>query len=285
QARHDSILQYAQDHPANTLPEFFSRIFTQVPASPQIVAVLPFGVKGTGNLDYNASIMAAEYFIAELSKDPHYQVLDRASMEKIQAALSQDPELAPDTQVAQAGEKAAAQWVLVGTVGFLGDNQIFSAHLVQVETGEVFSAATALVGDKEVREDYLNSVGTRLAPSSAMWRSLLFPGWGQIYAHHTIHGAMWSALAVGATAYTIWAINHYPTQEVKFQMGLTSSATNQRNVAIAMLASVWTVNLIDTWIVAHQENNRVKTSYFSSQVAIAPLIKENSAGLLLAGRF
>jgi TolB-like protein len=309
-ARRDSLWTFARSSPGQALPDLFSRLIPKdLPAMRQSIAILPFQVEGAKTESgYNPGTMAAEYGVAQYSKDPRFAVVEREGLNRLlqEQALGQSGAL-DDSGAVRAGKLLAVKYLVTGTVRVDGAKQEFAARMVSVETGEIVSAAVASCSSQKTEDLYRTALGERGQVTSTVFRSLVVPGWGQFYTDHPVQGS----LALGATAAAIgWAglswfdysdknrtldkfrngdpATVYPGETVDQWVAAAEVARKRRNDAsvrfgwsLGIVGAVWVVNLVDAGILGAMESSRIRTQYF----AWVPSVSSSPEALQLSWRF
>lgn len=315
-ARRDSLETLARAreneafHPSNMqadLDALFARLAPDTPSSPVTVAVVPFEVVSDG-VSSDAGAMAAEYGVVFFTQHPGYVVVERSQFSSVvsEIALSQTG-LVPQEQTLEAGRQLSASMLVVGSVNESMGRYLFSARLVDTETGEVLSAAAASMAPKDARQFYRDVLGERLSPSAYAFRSAAVPGWGQLYSGHAGHGVVSLAAFLGASGVLAWSTYDYmelDDQAMLFkdhdpstvEQGETAEEWSERandaidarndaalrtNMLIGAVAGVWVVNVIDALILGAVESRSVGDRYFSMSPQARFGLDGMSAGLSL----
>lgn len=286
----DSVWGAARQNPSQALPELFARLGRiPFPAGRQSVAVVPFQVTGQVS-GYNPGVMAAEYGVASFSKDPRFTVVERDGLNRLlkEQALALSGAVS-DSGAAVAGRLVAARYLVTGTVTVSGRVQTFAARLVDVETGEIVSAAVATVGSDGLEELYRTALGERGQLSGSLYRSAAGPGWGQFYTGHPVHGGVFLTAALASLGFVGWSYADFLSKDDDYKkyrnhdastvtVGAGSDAwvaaaehartkrndaATQINISLAVLGGVWVANLVDAGILGYQESRRIKAEYFA----------------------
>jgi len=308
--RRDSIWTSARSTPAQALPDLFARLARiSLPAGRQSVAVLPFQSSGTKSGEYDPGVMAAEYGVAYFMKDPRFTVVERDGLNRLlkEQALALSGAVS-DSGAAAAGRLVAARYLVTGTVTTTGRTQSFAARLVDVETGEIVSAAVATVGSDGLEELYRTAIGERGQLSGSLYRSAAGPGWGQFYTGHPVHGGVFLAATVASLGFVGWSYADYLSKDDDYKKfrnhdvstvvsgessdqwlaraeharSARNDAATQINVSLAVLGGVWVANLVDAGILGYQESRRIKAEYFAWAPAAVEVVP---GGALLSWRF
>ena len=97
---------------------------------------------------------------------------------------------------------------------------------------------------------------TQYGFSTAGWRSLILPGWGQFYKKHYAKGCAFLGIEVAGIATAMYFQNRYnynikrslETPILDLQIAYTNRAHKQqlyRNISIGACAAVWVLNVLD----------------------------------------
>ena len=128
-----------------------------------------------------------------------------------------------------------------------------------------------------------SSIFIKLKPRTrikAAMRSLIFPGWGQLYSGDKVRGAILGAASIGLIAWTLFAHNDYNTSQnaydrtvenldpnaddfESFQNRQTKLAAAQddydfRKTMLLVTASFWAYNIIDSLIFFSSHGGRIE---------------------------
>lgn len=129
-----------------------------------------------------------------------------------------------------------------------------------------------------------SSIFIKLKPRTrikAAMRSLVFPGWGQLYSGGKVRGAILGAASIGLIGWTLFAHNDYNTSQNAFDRALENfnkqeikSEESSRNVdnklaeaqddydfrktMLLVTASFWAYNLIDSFIFFSSPAGRIE---------------------------
>lgn len=285
--RRDSIWAQARISPAQALPDLFARLANvPLPAGRQPLAVLPFAASPRTVRAYDPGVMAAEYGVAHFSRDPRYQVVERAGINDVLREQALSLSGASDDSAATAGRLVAARYLVTGTVSIDGSRQTFAARMVSVETGEVVSAAVAVLGQDRLEELYRTAIGERGQLSGSLYRSAAGPGWGQFYTNHPVHGGVALGVFAASVGWSVlcWADysdkdselrrfrNHDPSLANLGDQWIprANKALKDRNDAssrfgwsLGLVGLAWTGNLLDAGILGFLESRRIHSEYFS----------------------
>ncbi len=104
-------------------------------------------------------------------------------------------ELSPETG-AKAGRLLGASYVVLGGVSTIGGTFQVTTRLVRSETGEIIGAGTVSIPRAEFVA-FRRDVVVVKSKRGALFRSMLIPGWGQLYNGDLVKGTSTLAVAIG----------------------------------------------------------------------------------------
>jgi TolB-like protein len=195
------------------------------------------------------------------------------------------------------GKLADAQALVVGSVADAGDRFLVNARIITTETGETLASASEVVSAGSLIAFSSDSVALRTRADAA-YRSLLAPGWGQVYNRQPAKGAVFGAaalltvgLAVGFHVKATGLEQDYQTLVTPPQLGTDPAAeaaklredANQayqaRNACLWGAAAVWVVAVADAYLFG------VDGEKAAQGLALAPAAPDAGVGVALAWRF
>jgi len=167
--------------------------------------------------DKGVSVKETEYISdilrTELVKTKLFTVIERSSIRKILAEQAFQQKGCVDTKCSvQIGQLLAADKILEGKVQFLGGKYTITANIVDVATGKLdFAEQISLnsIEDFESKNEVFvrkisahaagvdeSSIVIRKPRTPYVWRSAVFPGWGQWHKQDEIKGGIYSSLGI-----------------------------------------------------------------------------------------
>ena len=289
-AREDAVLKAGLATSATTPQDFYNRLILPLKDTKiQTVAVLPFVV--TDSTLQNDGLYVAEFGVDFFIKNSDYSVVKKTELEKYitKTALSQTDTLSDSTLI-ESGKLMSAKYVVAGTLTNKANKLFHYAKVIDTETGEIVSSASLETQSKNLHSIYLDTLGSKTLMSAIVYKSLVLPGWGQIYAGSTLRGSIYSALFAGSLGATIWSIidvnkkdNELDTYKDYDPSTVTvgetpqqwtakanaavedkNSAATRTNILIGVTAAVWTANVVDAIILGNKQSNEIKKTYFTS---------------------
>ncbi len=263
----------------------------------QRLAVLPFVDVGPEAKRRELGAVVTAELSTDLRQFHGLLLVERARLGAILAEVKLgemglvDPKDAP-----KLGKIADAQALVVGSVADAGDRFLVNARIVTTETAETLASASEAVSAGSLIAFSADSVALRTR-SDAAYRSLLVPGWGQVYNRQPVKGAVFGAAALaavgGAVAYQLKgskAEQDYQAKVTAGQLGsdpgaaaakLREDATQAyrtRNVFVLGAIGVWAVAAADAYLFGVDGDKAVEG------LALTPA-PVDGPGLALAWRF
>jgi len=299
-ARKDSIFQVANRSMRTSLPEALTQLTIPLGGREGLrIAVIPF--EAPDSLA-DARKMSSEYAVNYLVSQPGITVVDRDNFKKVydELQLSQS-NLISEKSALEMGKMLSANYILTGTVSSFSKKQTVFMRLINTETTEITTAASAQLNQEMTDQLIKDVLGEKMKPSAAAFRSLVVPGWGQSFTGHKGHAIVSATLVaagIGASTYLGFdlkkqeeQLNKYITKDPSTIIDGDSPASwaeraetveQARNDAAQLFTYVligtgglWVANVIDAFVLGSIESKKVKKMYFSAipsqnrQVALA----------------
>jgi TolB-like protein len=263
------------------------------------LAVLPFVEVGPDAKKRELGAVVTAELATDLRQLHGLLLVERARLGAILAEVKLgemglvDPKDAP-----KLGKIADAQALVVGSVADAGDRFLVNARIVATETSETLASASEAVSAGSLIALSAEAVVLR-SRGDAAFRSLVVPGWGQLYNRQKVKGAIFGAAAAGtigaALAFHLAATEaerDYQARTTPEQLGggdpgaaaiaLREDATRGyrlRNGFLWAAAGVWAVGVADAYLFGVDGDRAV------GGLAVAPALSGEGLGLALAGRF
>lgn len=242
----------------------------------QRFAVMPFEEVGAGAQDRQLGMLVAAELTTFLRRDHGVLLVERAQIESVieEMALGQTG-LIDESSAVEIGKLAGADGAILGTVSEAGDQYLVNAKVVSISSGEVVLAEQVSLPAADLVALSAEAVVLR-STSGAIYRSLLLPGWGQIYNRQPIKGAVFVAAEVASVGLAVTyhllgdgRVADYEalapgTSEQEFAQ-LRDDAGNRytmRNIFIYAAVAIHVVNVIDAFMNG--------TSYDSATLGVGP---------------
>ncbi len=158
----------------------------------QRFAIAPFATVGADAEARSLGLVVSEALLTALARDHRLPMVERAALRQIldEQALGQSGAL-DEGQAVAVGKLAGARALVVGTVSEAGDAFLVQVRALDVESAALVegSAASAELPKGELVALSASAVVLR-SKSGALFRSLLVPGWGQLYNDEPLKAAM-----------------------------------------------------------------------------------------------
>ncbi len=225
----------------------------------QTFAVLPFDEVGATTKDKQLGLLVGSELTTLLQRDHNLMLVERSQLARVidELSLGQSGLTDPE-KTAQAGKLAGAQGLVIGTVSEVGDHYSVDARVVSVEGGEVMFATNVQLPAADLVALSSEAVVLRTR-TGALYRSLLLPGWGQLYNRQGEKGAVFAGTEVAALALAlVFQLQgqsyekHYKKLDAKADPGdftktldNAESSYNRRNIALIVAAGVHALNIVD----------------------------------------
>ena len=166
----------------------------------QRVAVLPFDEQGSTTKDRELGLLVSAELTTVLRRDHGIMLIERSQLGAVleEMALGQTGVVEP-TKAVEVGKLAGAQGLVIGSVAEAGDRYLVNARVVAADSGEVIFADAVPLPAADLISLSSEAVVLR-SRTGALYRSLLLPGWGQIYNRQPIKGGIFVGAEVAAIA-------------------------------------------------------------------------------------
>ena len=259
------------------------------------LAVLQFGETGPESKKRELGTVVTAELTTNLRRDHALLLVERTRLDKVLSEMQLGAMgLVPEKDAPKLGKLADAQALVVGSVSDAGDRFLLDARIVATETGETLATASEPVSAATLVALSSEAVVLR-SRGDAAFRSLLVPGWGQLYNRQPVKAGVFAGAAAvalgGAVAFHLagtQAEHDYKTKTTAAQLGSDPVATAQdlrataehdyalRNAFLWALGGVWLANVVDAYAFGVDGEK-------AAGLVVAPA--ERGASLVLAGRF
>lgn len=228
----------------------------------QTFAVLPFSEIGVTTHDKELGLLVSSEVATVLNRDHGLILVERSQLDKVIAELSLGQSgLVDPAKSAEVGKLAGAKALIMGTVSEAGDRYLVNAKVVSTGEGRVLlTENTALpAGDLVALSSEAVVLRTR---GGALYRSLLLPGWGQLYNRQPIKGAAIAGAEVAALGAAL--AYHFigqskqdayrklpagqPTQVYEARISEAESRYDMRNILLYVAIGIHALNIIDALV-------------------------------------
>lgn len=194
-----------------------------------------------------------------LMRDHGLFLVERSALDAVinELALGQSG-LLDESRAAEVGKLAGADALVAGTVSEAGDSYLVNAKVVEVVEGRVVLTEQEALPATDLVALSSEAVVLRTR-TGAFYRSLLLPGWGQVYNRQSIKGAAFAGAAViGAALATTFHFQGAAEERRYTDVGtpltpdvFDGHATKaedlygKRNLAIYALITIHLLNVLD----------------------------------------
>ncbi len=222
----------------------------------QRFAVMTFEEVGQNTKDKQLGTLIAAELTTLLHRDHGLMMVERSQLAQVLSELSLGQTGLTDEKTSvEVGKLTGAQALIVGNVSEAGDRYLVDARVVSVLDAQVVYAAQAQLPAADLVALSSEAVVLRTR-GGAVYRSLLLPGWGQLYNRQGEKGAVFAGAEVVAAA----AATYFHFQGKKFDDkydnlkpggdfdGVRADAeTNyrRRNLAIYSAIAIHAVQILD----------------------------------------
>lgn len=260
----------------------------------QRIAVLGFSEVGDEAKKRELGKVVTAELSTNLRRDHGFLLVER---EKIGSVLSEvklgEMGLVDAKSAPKVGQLADAQALVVGSVAEAGGKFLVNARVVTTETAETLAAASESIQSATLVAFSADAVVLR-SRKDAVFRSVLLPGFGQLYNRQPRKAAAFAAAEVavlgGAVAFQLLgaaAQKDYESQTTPSALGtdpagaaadLRQTAEDRyrwRNTLLWTGAAIWALNVIDAYAFGVD----------GDELAAAPAPMGGGVGMALGGRF
>lgn len=252
----------------------------------QRLAVLEFGETGADAKRHELGTVVSAELATNLRRDHGLLLVERAKLKQVLGELRLGEMGLVDAAVApRLGKLADAQALVMGSVSQAGDRYLVNARIVSTETAETLAAASEPVAAASLVALSSEAVVLRSRKDGA-FRSLLVPGWGQIYNREPVKGAVFLGAevallgsaglfhALGGTAKGDYQRSSDPAKAASLRADAERDF-RWRNGLLVAAGAVWVLNVADAYF------SGVDGDRLVAGAAVAP----GEARLVVAGRF
>lgn len=257
------------------------------------LAVLDFTEAGAEARARELGKVVAAELAVDLRRDHDLFLVERSRVGAVLSELRLAEMGAVDAAAAtRLGKLADAQGLVIGAVSEAGDRYLVTARVVATETGETLAVASESISAASLVALSSGAVVLR-SRRDALFRSLVAPGWGQLYNRQPAKGAAVAgaeaALLAGALAFHLRgasAEDDYRRRTTAGELGSDPAAAaaalrrkaeqsyRTRNTLLWISAGVWALNVADAWF-----------SGVDGEKLLGAVPLEDGAGMVLSGRF
>ncbi len=227
----------------------------------QRIAVLPFEEVGGTTRDKQLGLLVAAELMTALQRDHGVMLVERSQLAKVidELALGQSGLVDP-AQSTEVGRLAGAQALVLGSVSEAGDRYSVNARIVGALDGQVKAAEQVDLPAGDLVALSSEAVVLR-SRAGAVYRSILLPGWGQLYNREPIKAGLFvgGEVAAAGLALTFHLLGDgYRSDYTKLGageqermdrlVGQAEANYSRRNWLLITLAVIHGANILDALI-------------------------------------
>ncbi len=276
---------------APELPQAIDKLAEQIlkalPKGKAKIAVAPFANLGPTALEKKLGQVVSELLVTRLSGNPDIIIIERGQIEQVLEELKLSMlGLTESDNAEKVGKLLGAEAMIVGSVAEIGDKFAVTARHVNVGTGKVAFAKEVQVPQAGTIALSSKYVVTRTR-GDALFRSLLVPGWGQLYNQQDVKGYAFTGVTLGLIGGGVFLRmasqgtydNEYmnatnPDDATKFHDQATSER-EQSNLLFAIAGGVWVVNILDAYI---SGTSRTEVNVTQIKEGVQPVVATRGDG-------
>jgi TolB-like protein len=243
--------------------------FSKMPgsASYRRLAVLAFSEDGDQAKKRKLGPVVTAELTTRLRRDHGLLLVERQKLGQVLGELKlQEMTGLSARQAADIGAMADVQALVLGSVADAGDRYLVNARIVAAQSGDTLSAESVAVPAAGMVALASDAVVLR-SRSDAVFRSLLLPGWGQLYNRQprkawlfaggevVLVGAAVGYHLAGRKAYDDYLardradqLGGSPSQRAQELYDTAASRYRTRNWLVAGAVALWAVNVGDAWL-------------------------------------
>jgi len=218
----------------------------------QTIAVLPFIASDEAAKKERVAQLVTSELSTDLERDHGLWLLERAAIEDaIHETYLAETGITDPKGAAKLGELLSAQALVVGEVQAAGATFLVNARVISTETGTVFATAQTSLPAADLIAFARDAVVLRTR-AGAIFRSVLIPGWGQIYNLEKAKGYGLLATEVGVLGTALgFQLIGMKTHADYYDNGDASLLATEkrlyqaRNVLLIVAAGIWAYNVLD----------------------------------------
>jgi TolB-like protein len=269
--------------------------FYKLPGSARYrrLAVVDFAEAGESARKRELGRVVAAELATNLRRDHNLILVERSRLGSVMAEMKlAQMGLVDAKQATDLGRLADAQALILGSVSDAGDRFLVDARIVSAEDGQALAAASEAISAASLVALSSDAVVLR-SRRDAVFRSMLAPGWGQLYNREPKKGIGFAAAEAvvlgGALVFHLQgqrAEDQYHSKTSAGDLGSDPSAAaaslrrradrayGTRNTLLWVALGVWAVNVADAWY-----------SGIDGEAALALAPAPGGGTLVVAGRF
>ena len=232
------------------------------------LAVMPFSESGGEAKKRELGAVVTAELSTSLRRDHGLLLVERAKLSQVMGEIKLGQSGAVESSSApEIGKLSDAQALVLGSVSEVGDRYLINARIISTETSESLASASEAVPAANLVSLSSDAVVLR-SKKDAIFRSLLIPGWGQIYNREAGKGYLFMG-AIGAAGLagvafqlagasaeqkyktsTPEQLGGNPADRTAAAAALRQTAESRysyRNLSLAVGGGLWLMNILDAY--------------------------------------
>jgi TolB-like protein len=256
--------QRAAAESAPELPAAIDKLAAQIVAAlpkgaTAKIAVAPFANLGPTAHEKKLGDVVSELLVTRLSGKPNIVIIERGQIDQILNELKLSMlGLTDGSNAEKVGKLLGADAMIVGSVSEVGDKFAISARHVDTATGRVAFAKEVLVpqaGTIALSSKYI----VTKSRGDALFRSLIVPGWGQVYNDQDAKGYVFTGVTLGVIGAGVFQRMQYSKTHDDYMKATTkedaakfydqqSNEYQQSNLLFYIAGGIWALNVADAFL-------------------------------------
>lgn len=256
---------------------------------PAKIAIVPFTNLGPTAHEKKLGDIVSELLVTRLSGKENITIIERGQIDQIMNELKLSMlGLTEGSNAEKVGKLLGAEAMIVGSVSEVGDKFAIAARHVDVETGRVAFAREVQVpqaGTIALSSEYI----VTKSRGDALFRSVLVPGWGQIYNNQDAKGYVFTGVTLGLVGAGVFQrMQSNKTHDEYMKATSKEDATklydemsnqyDQSNLLFMIAGGVWVVNVVDAFI-SGTSSSEVR---ITDTAAVKPVVGQRADGTNVA---
>ena len=221
----------------------------------KVIAIMPFVTKSK-----EKSVLLSDIYAYYL-RNTSLKIVDRKELSSVLKEIKLSMAgITNDKNAKKIGELAGADYLLTGNMELLANIYYVNVKVIEVATGETIYSDMLTIQDKAFMtiENFEEYLAERKYPSTALFRSTLIPGWGQLYNDQPVKAGLFGGMAVISLGADIYLYNMYQKYVNNTDEGEAYSEDLQKAkkynsyllISAGITLSVWVANMLDAYISA-----------------------------------
>lgn len=259
-----STQQRAAAESAPELPAAIDKLANQILAAlprgaQSKIAIAPLANLGPTAHEKKLGEVVSELLVTRLSGKPNVIVIERAQIDQILNELKLSMlGLTDGSNAEKVGKLLGADAMIVGSVSEVGDKFAISARHVDTGSGRVAFAKEVLVPQAGTIALSSKYVVTK-SRGDALFRSLVVPGWGQVYNDQAAKGYVFTGVTLAVIGAGVFQRTQYSKTNDEYMKATTkekaaelydkqSSQFEQSNLLFYIAGGIWALNVADAFL-------------------------------------